>query len=77
MERLDVNIIKAMTPQAWYGFLLDKYFRWKFTAPNRYASTTKTSKATKRTACCKPYIVTWHLGVALVSAVAARRHLHD
>jgi hypothetical protein len=45
MDRLDVNIIKAMTPQAWYEFLLDKYFRWKFTALNRYASTTKSLRS--------------------------------
>jgi hypothetical protein len=45
MDRLDINIIKAMTPQAWYWFLLDKYFRWKFTAPNRYASTTKSFRS--------------------------------
>jgi hypothetical protein len=26
-------------------FLLEKYFRWKYTAPNRYASTTKTLRS--------------------------------
>lgn len=25
----------------WYSFLLDEFFRWKHTAPNRYASVTK------------------------------------
>jgi hypothetical protein len=30
-----------MNPQAWFAFLLDKYFRWKYTTANRYASTTK------------------------------------
>jgi hypothetical protein len=28
-----------MGPQAWYEWLRDEYFRWKFTAPNRYATT--------------------------------------
>ncbi len=31
----------------WYNFLLDKYFRWKYTAPNRYASTTMAFKKYK------------------------------
>jgi hypothetical protein len=30
-----------MSSQVWFGFLLEKYFRWKYTTPNRYASTTK------------------------------------
>jgi hypothetical protein len=41
MEQLDAEAVKVMNPQEWYGFLLEKYFRWKYTAPNRYASTTK------------------------------------
>jgi hypothetical protein len=28
----------------WYDFMLEKYFKWKYTAPNRYASTTKIFK---------------------------------
>jgi hypothetical protein len=41
MDQLDVGIVKLMDPQEWYRFLLEKYFRWKYTAPNRYGSTTK------------------------------------
>lgn len=32
--------VKNMTPQPWYEFLLTKYFFWKYTAPNRYKTTT-------------------------------------
>jgi len=28
----------------WYDFMLDKYFKWKYTAANRYATTTKCFK---------------------------------
>lgn len=41
MDRLDAETVKAMNPRAWFEFLLEKYFRWKYTAPNRYGSTTK------------------------------------
>ena len=41
MEQLDAETVRVMNPQEWYRFLLEKYFRWKYTAPNRYASTTK------------------------------------
>ena len=41
---MDAEAVRMMDPQAWYGFLLEKYFRWKYTAPNRYASTTKSFK---------------------------------
>jgi hypothetical protein len=41
MDRLDAERVKAMNPKAWFEFLLEKYFRWKYTAPNRYGSTTK------------------------------------
>jgi hypothetical protein len=40
IDGLDVSSVKLMNPEQWYRFLLEKYFRWKFTAPNRYASTT-------------------------------------
>src|SRR5580704_169193 len=36
MDQLDIETIRTMDPQAWYRFLLEKYFRWKYTAPNRY-----------------------------------------
>ncbi len=41
MDQLDAEAVRKMDPEAWYRFLLEKYFRWKYTAPNRYASTTK------------------------------------
>lgn len=41
MDQLDAASVRIMNPQVWYRFLLEKYFRWKYTAPNRYASTTK------------------------------------
>jgi energy-coupling factor transporter ATP-binding protein EcfA2 len=41
MDQLDAETVRAMNPEAWYVFLLEKYFRWKYTAPNRYASTSK------------------------------------
>jgi len=44
MDQLDPDIVKAMNPEEWYKFLMEKYFRWKYTAPNRYASTTKMLK---------------------------------
>lgn len=37
---LDLERLRRFTPQEWYDFLHDEYFRWKYTAPNRYASTT-------------------------------------
>lgn len=41
MQQLDPESVRVMDAQEWYTFLLEKYFRWKYTAPNRYASTTK------------------------------------
>ena len=41
MEALDSTAIEALDAQGWYEFLLNKYFVWKYTAANRYASTTK------------------------------------
>jgi hypothetical protein len=41
MDQLDAEAVRAMNSKAWFTFLLEKYFRWKYTAPNRYASTTK------------------------------------
>jgi hypothetical protein len=45
IEQLDTEVVRTMDSQAWYGFLLEKYFRWKYTAPHRYASTTKTLRS--------------------------------
>jgi hypothetical protein len=44
METLDIERIRRMDLKAWYNFLHDEYFRWKYTAPNRYATTTKSLK---------------------------------
>src|ERR1700723_3149569 len=41
MEQLDAETVRVMDSKGWFGFLLEKYFRWKYTAPNRYGSTTK------------------------------------
>lgn len=43
MDQLDAQTVRRMDPQAWYTLLLEKYFRWRSTAPNRYASTTASS----------------------------------
>ena len=40
MDQLGAETVRRMNPQEWYTFLLEKYFRWKYTAPNRYATTT-------------------------------------
>ena len=40
LNALDLERIRGLTPQGWYDFLRDEYFRWKYTAPNRYATTT-------------------------------------
>lgn len=39
MESLDVNILKDMSEFEFYKFLYNKYFYWKYTAPNRLATT--------------------------------------
>lgn len=44
IQQLNLDAVRAMDAQQWYTFLLEKYFRWKYTAPNRYASTTKSLK---------------------------------
>ena len=36
----NISITSANDIEDWYLFLLNEYFRWKYTAPNRYASTT-------------------------------------
>ncbi len=40
LDALDLTRLRNLNPQAWYNFLHDEYFRWKYTAPNRYATTT-------------------------------------
>jgi hypothetical protein len=39
-DQIDSNQIKTMNSEEWYEFLLHKYYFWKYTAPNRYATTT-------------------------------------
>ena len=41
LEQMDINIVEEMSPDEWYVFLYEKYFRWKFTALNRLAVTIK------------------------------------
>src|SRR5262249_32983579 len=41
MDALDPAAVKALDAEGWYESLLNGYFVWKYTAPNRYASTTK------------------------------------
>src|SRR6266404_9205111 len=41
MDHLDRDRIRRLDADGWFGFLHDEYFRWKYTAPNRYATTTK------------------------------------
>ena len=41
MESLDLERIRQLDAQGWYDFLLNEYFRWKYTAPNRYVTTTR------------------------------------
>jgi hypothetical protein len=40
MEALSLDRIRGFTADEWFAFLHDEYFRWKYTAPNRYATTT-------------------------------------
>jgi len=39
LEPLDLERIRELEAQGWYDFLFHKYFRWKYTAPNRLATT--------------------------------------
>jgi len=41
LNLLTPDIIAALDAHSWYEFLHDQYFRWKYTAPNRYVTTTK------------------------------------
>src|SRR5438445_10495754 len=41
LDTLDLERLRHMNAQSWYDFLKDEYFRWKYTAPNRYATTTR------------------------------------
>lgn len=41
LDKLDLERLRRMDSREWYDFLTNEYFRWKYTAPNRYASTTR------------------------------------
>lgn len=41
LDNLDFNTVKNMNAEQFYNFLHDKYFVWKYTAPNRLATTRK------------------------------------
>ena len=47
MIKYNISTFEEMSPEEWYTFLLDKYFKWKYTQANRYASTTKYLKKYK------------------------------
>ena len=40
LEQLDLAYLRTLDARGWYDFLRDQYFRWKFTASNRYVTTT-------------------------------------
>jgi len=39
MNKLDLHRLRVMDARGWYDFLHDEYFPWKYTAPNRLATT--------------------------------------
>ncbi len=39
LDALDLGRIEGFDARGWYAFLRDEYFRWKYTAPNRYVTT--------------------------------------
>ena len=41
LDCLDIDRIAGLDAVGWYNFLRNEYFRWKYTSPNRYATTTK------------------------------------
>ncbi len=44
MDRLDPATVQKLDAHGWYDFLLNKYFRWKYTGANRLATTTNAFK---------------------------------
>ncbi|HXX58884.1 MAG TPA: hypothetical protein VEI96_12865 [Thermodesulfovibrionales bacterium] len=40
LDSLNVERLRGLSARGWYDFLHGEYFRWKYTAPNRYATTT-------------------------------------
>ena len=41
MDTLRPDDVRYLDADQWYAWLLNKYFVWKYTAPNRYATTTR------------------------------------
>lgn len=41
LDKLDLERLRRLDAPGWYDFLLEEYFRWKYTAANRYATTTR------------------------------------
>ena len=41
LDPLDLEELRRFDAREWYEFLKDEYFRWKYTDPNRYSSTTR------------------------------------
>ncbi len=41
MEALQPDTVRHLDADQWFDWLLNKYFVWKYTAPNRYATTTR------------------------------------
>jgi len=44
LNNLEVKQISDLDESGWYNFLHDEYFQWKYTAPNRYMTTTNSLK---------------------------------
>ncbi len=44
MDTLRPDDVRYLDADQWYDWLLKKYFVWKYTAPNRYATTTRDLK---------------------------------
>jgi len=49
LNELKLDDIKSLDQEGWYNFLLEKYFRWKYTDPKRYFTTTKSLKKYEET----------------------------
>ena len=41
LEFISLSKLRNMSSEEWYEFLLNKYFKWKYTAKNRLATTSK------------------------------------
>lgn len=41
LDALDLERLRRLDARGWYDFLRNDYFRWKYTQPNRYATTTQ------------------------------------